>query len=70
MSFLRQVQIYQSDVGFFGKYRGETGYGCAPGLIVLMSLRPVIPWRVALQQSPPPLHRLAFILERINSALQ
>ncbi len=26
-----------------------------------MSLQPAIPWRVALQQSPPPLHRLDFI---------
>ena len=25
---------------------------------VRMSLQPAIPWRVALQQSPPPLHRL------------
>jgi hypothetical protein len=30
-----------------------------PSLIVSMSLQPVIPWRVALQQSPPPLGRLA-----------
>src|SRR5271170_7945828 len=28
-----------------------------PPTIVLMSLRLVIPWRVALQQSPPPLHQ-------------
>src|SRR6266481_6405590 len=30
----------------------------APRPIVSMSLRPAIPRRVALQQSPPPLHRL------------
>src|ERR1700690_4248347 len=29
---------------------------------VRMSLQPAIPWRVALQQSPPPLHRLSTIL--------
>src|ERR1700733_1365044 len=28
-----------------------------PLLILSMSLQPVIPWRVALQQSPTPLHR-------------
>jgi hypothetical protein len=32
----------------------------APGPIVLMSLQSAIPWRVALQQSLPPLHRLGF----------
>src|SRR5271167_4267279 len=32
-------------------------FGLAPGPIVLMSLQPAIPWRDALQQSPPPLHR-------------
>src|ERR1700681_1862089 len=29
----------------------------APGFIVPMSFRLVIPWRVALQQSSPPLHQ-------------
>ena len=29
-----------------------------PAPIVSMSLQPVIPWRVALQHGPPPLHRL------------
>src|ERR1035438_7308865 len=28
-----------------------------------MSLQPAIPWRVALQQSPTPLHRLSTILK-------
>jgi len=36
---------------------GEVVFGFAPGLIVLMSLRPAIPWRVGLHQSPPPLHQ-------------
>jgi hypothetical protein len=31
--------------------------GSAPGFIVLMSLRPAIPWRVGLHQSPPPLYQ-------------
>ena len=56
MSFLRHEQIYQSDV-VFGCGKGETVPGFAPTLIVLMSLRPAIPWLVALQQSQPPLHR-------------
>jgi len=55
MSFLRHGQIYQSDVVF--KTRAEAVSGFAPGLIVLMSLRPAIPWRVGLHQSPPPLHQ-------------
>ena len=38
--------------------KGEAIPGSAPGLIVLMSLQPVIPWRVALLHCPPPLHRL------------
>src|SRR3954451_21945452 len=38
--------------------QGEAISGSAPGLIVLMSLQPAIPWRVALQQSSPPLYRL------------
>ena len=38
--------------------QGEALIGFALGLIVLMSLQPAIPWRVALQQSSPPLYRL------------
>jgi hypothetical protein len=38
--------------------QGEAISGSAPGLIVLMSLQPAIPWRVALLHCPPPLHRL------------
>lgn len=33
--------------------------------IVSMSLRPAIPWRVALQQSPPPLGRLSSMLKQV-----
>jgi hypothetical protein len=36
----------------------------APRLIVPMSLQPVIPRRVALQQSSPPLHQLSVILKQ------
>ena len=37
----------------------NVGSNCAaPNPIVLMSLQPVNPWRVALQQSQPPLRRL------------
>ena len=35
-----------------------------PWLIVSMSLRLVIPWRVALQQSSPPLHQPTQILNQ------
>jgi hypothetical protein len=35
----------------------------APRLIVPMSLQMVIPRRIALQQSPPPLHQPSAILE-------
>jgi hypothetical protein len=54
MSFLRHGQIYRSDVGF--NTRSGATCGSAPDLIVSMSLRPAIPWRVALLQSSPPLH--------------
>jgi hypothetical protein len=30
-----------------------------------MSLQPVIPWRVALQQSPPPLHQPASECDKV-----
>src|SRR5947209_16804073 len=43
------------------KIQGEAISGSAPGLIVLMSLHPAIPWRVALLHCSPPLHRLDFM---------
>ena len=62
MSFQRHAQIYQSDV-FLVRAQGEASCGFAPKrLIVLMSLRPAIPWRVALQHCPPPLYRPKSIL--------
>ena len=65
MSFERHRQIYQSDGPWGGqgdiarRWRSrERPWRPPPALIVLMSLRPGIPWRVALQQSPLPLPRL------------
>jgi hypothetical protein len=43
------------------KIRGEAVFNSAPTLIVLMSLQPAIPWRVALLHYPPPLHRLDYM---------
>ncbi len=53
------------------KIRGEAVCNSAPSLIalkhdsfaaiVLMSLQPAIPWRVALLHCPPPLHRLDYM---------
>ena len=56
MSFLRHEQIYQSD-GVLVCARGEAFAGSAPNLIVLMSLQPAIPRRVALLHCSLPLHR-------------
>ena len=54
LSFFRHEEIYRSDVGLQlkGSRRKPT-----PRPIVSMSLRLAIPWRVALQQSPPPLRQ-------------
>src|SRR5437016_14002499 len=41
-----------------------SGPTAAPRLIVPMSLRLAIPWRVALQQSSPPLHQPGVILKQ------
>src|SRR5579862_6086420 len=46
------------------KPQGETLPGFALRPIVLMSLQPAIPWRVALLHCPPPLHRLVTMLHR------
>jgi hypothetical protein len=46
---------------------GGTVSGSAPGFIVLMSLRPAIPWRVGLHQSPPPLYQpVSFSTSRLK----
>jgi hypothetical protein len=57
MSFLRHGQIYQSDEG----QNRDRRFAPVPA-IVSMSLRPAIPWRVGLHQSPPPLRRLLSML--------
>lgn len=46
------------------RFQGEAVSGFAPGPIVLMSLRPAIPWRGALLHCPPPLHRLVVMYHR------
>ena len=58
--FSRHMQIYRSDVMLSA--RSEAVSGFAPSFIVSMSLQPTIPRQVGLNQSPPPLHRLDFIL--------
>jgi hypothetical protein len=42
----------------------------APSLIIPMSPQPAIPQRVALQQSPPPLHRPTLNVAQIPKFLQ
>jgi hypothetical protein len=56
MSFLRHGQIYRPMVSLTLPGNGAVP-GSAPVPIVAMSLQLVIPRRVALQQSPPPLHQ-------------
>ena len=60
MSFLRHGQIYQSDEG----QNRDRRFAPVPA-IVSMSLRPAIPWRVGLHQSPPPLRRLLSMLKEV-----
>ena len=61
MSFLRHQQIYHP----MDLATGAAALRAAPGLIVSMSLRPAIPWRVALLQCSPPLHRLLSMLKEV-----
>ena len=69
MSFLRHQQIFRSDVlSCFAE--GETVTGFALGIIVSMSLRPVIPWRVALLHCSPPLHQPNAMVNRITGNRQ
>src|ERR1700687_131013 len=61
MSFLRHREIYPSD--------GGLTLWAKPPLIVWMSFRLAIPWRVALQQCPPPLHQPAtFCYDHLRSS--
>jgi hypothetical protein len=66
MSFFRHGEIYQSDEQV---ETAGSGPRVAPRLIVPMSLELVIPWRVALQQSSPPLHQPSVILKE-NKAIE
>jgi hypothetical protein len=49
MSFSRHREIFPSD--------GSASLAANAPLIAWMSFRLAIPWQVALQQSPPPLHQ-------------
>ena len=51
-----------------GQRRGRKGGdGLSPSPSFTMSLQPAIPWRVALQQSSPPLHRLQRSCRKLRS---
>jgi hypothetical protein len=63
MSFLRHWEMYRNDV--IGKGRD---FAAAPRpLITPMTLQLVIPWRVALQQSSPPLRQPIPILHQTTA---
>jgi hypothetical protein len=64
MSFLRHKQIYQSDVSCW-EWQSEADCRFALPLIVLMSLRPAIPRRVALLHCSLPLHRTILMMKRL-----
>lgn len=68
MSFLRHGEIYRSDGGL-GADLPERPHGPLRP-IVSMSFQLVIPWRVALQQSPPPLHQPVPILHYGRQVVQ
>ena len=61
MSFLRHEEIYRSDMakGWEATISAASQHSSAA-----MSFQPAIPWRVALQQSLPPLRRLPTILRK------
>jgi hypothetical protein len=44
-------------IGWFLVAGSSELHSATPGPIVSMSFRSAIPWQVALQQSPPPLHQ-------------
>jgi hypothetical protein len=64
MSFPRHEQIYQSDV-FGSEWQSEADERFALPLIVLMSLRPAIPRRVALLHCSLPLHRTTLMVNGV-----
>jgi hypothetical protein len=61
MSFLRHEEIYRSDVSPAIAGSGNS-WSPSQRSSAAMSFQSAIPWRVALRQSPPPLHRLVPIL--------
>jgi len=63
MSFLRHGESIDPMMGLLG----ASGLCLLPALIGFDEFQPAIPWQVALQQSPPPLHRPGTILEECNS---
>ena len=65
MSFLR----YWEAIKMMYTGKGVTNLA-TPVLIIPMSLQSAIPQQVALQQSLPPLHRLALNLVQFNPILQ
>jgi hypothetical protein len=68
MSFLRHKQIYQSD-GLCSEWQSEADDRFALPLIVLMSLRPAIPRRVALLHCSLPLHRTIPMVNAVAGAV-
>src|SRR6266576_3192035 len=66
MSFLRPREIYQVEHCLLG----AEATVATPAPFDSMSLQLVIPWWVALQQSPPPLHQLPTTLRQSRGALQ
>ncbi len=61
MSFLRNEEIYRSDMA---KRLGGNDSAAPQHSSAAMSFQPAIPRQVALQQSPPPLRRLATIVRK------
>ena len=55
-------------IGVAGGMRDAKLCNSTPRPIVSMSFQLVIPWRVALQQSPPPLHQSGTIMQQTTVA--
>ena len=66
MSFLRHREIYQVDIAL----AGASVTVATPAPLDSMSLQLAIPWRVALQQSQPPLHQPAATLQQWRGGSQ
>ena len=73
MSFLRHEEIYRPMSSRESVRRNQirgSPARTAPTLIGTMSFQLVIPWRVALPQSPPPLRQLGTIVQQKQRAVQ